>query len=202
MIVAWDLVSPTRNLLEWTEKREMAELTDLEGTVLGCVFRQGACTAHFVRSQFRVSPSPRFSDSTGSIYPLVRRLAKRGLLAKSTRREGQRDVEYYACTAAGRAALKRWVGPPWADADALTTDPLRTKLICLSALTARQRNAWVDQAEWILREKLSEIEAKIASSTQESGDMYLQLAHENAVGHLRANLNWLGLVRKRLLNEA
>ena len=66
----------------------MADLSELEGAVLGLIWRQGPLTAHAVRSVFAGSPTPYFSGSEGSIYAVVRRLEGRGLIRGQARLEG------------------------------------------------------------------------------------------------------------------
>ena len=55
--------------------------SELEGAVLGVIWQEGPCTAYTIRKQFVASPSPQWSGSAGAIYPLVRRLEKKRLLA-------------------------------------------------------------------------------------------------------------------------
>ena len=58
----------------------MTDLTDLEQAALGVVWRDGPCTPYQVRKQFLDSPTPSWSGSAGTIYPLMRRLEDMGLV--------------------------------------------------------------------------------------------------------------------------
>jgi DNA-binding PadR family transcriptional regulator len=171
-------------------------LTDLEAAALGCVHRHQPCTTHFVRTRFRASPSARFSDSAGSIYPMMKRLQQRGLVSSRERTEGRRRVRYYSCSKKGRTLLGRWIGPPLDEDAALTIDPLRTRMIYLDLVAPRARADWFAEAESILRQQLARIEE--ASRTAENPDVFFDLANENARMETRARLKWLRVAEARL----
>ena len=99
------------------------------------------------RKQFQQSLSSHWSASTGSIYPLVRRLAEQGLVSGRTRHRGQRAGKEYTATASGRKALRAWVGPPL-DRAAVdgTFDPLRTRTFFLGLLDQEELVDWLENA--------------------------------------------------------
>ena len=70
--------------------RKDRALTELEGAALGVVVRDGPCTSYVVKEMFRGSPSEFWSGSAGSIYPLMRRLEERGLVASKRGSTGRR----------------------------------------------------------------------------------------------------------------
>ena len=111
--------------------------TDLEAAVLAVVWRDGPCTAYAIRQHFRQSPTPRWSGSAGAIYPLVRRLEARGLLRSTPGKVGARNQRDCELTAEGLAALRRWLRVPSEVDTALLHDPLRTRVLFLSALSPR-----------------------------------------------------------------
>ncbi len=133
-------------------------LTELEAAALGDVKRHQPCTAHFIRMQFRASPAARFSDSAGSIYPLMKRLEKRGFVRSQLQRDGERDVRYYSCTVNGLKALREWIGPPFQPDVTLTVDPLRTRVLYLEYLSPHRRSEWLEEAERVLKDKLEDID--------------------------------------------
>lgn len=175
----------------------MEPLTDLEAAALGCIHHNQPCTAHLIRTRFRQSPSARFSDSAGSVYPMVRRLEKRGALASRLQKEGRRKVRYYTCTNSGRKALREWIRPPFPAAVSVTVDPLRTRMLYLELLTPKQRAVWLDQAEQVLERHLDET-GHFASSPDQQDDPFLELARQNALLEVKARLKWIRLARKRL----
>lgn len=121
--------------------------TDLEAFALGLIWRHGPCTAYTVRKLMADSPSTQWSASAGAIYPLVRRLEKRGLLKSLAARGDARNARRYAATPRGVAALRTWIGPPLPEA-AITVayDPLRSRARFLGALGPDERRAWIAAA--------------------------------------------------------
>lgn len=174
----------------------MESLTDLEAAAVGCVIATDSCTAHFIRTRFRVSSTSRFSNSAGSIYPLMQRLEKRGLLSSKLRREGKRNVRYYSANPQARRALKQWLTPPDDQLALLSIDPLRTRMLYLELLTPRQRAAWLDEIENGLKQSLSNIQESHADQT--SPTTFVELAFENAHLTSLARLEWIRLSRRRL----
>ena len=113
-------------------------LTELEGAVLGVVVRDGPCTPYAVKELFRASPSEFWSGSAGAIYPLMKRLEQRGLVASEGGSTGRRGHRTYRVTQGGRRAFVRWM----TDAEraaAIGFDPLRTRLVFLDHLSERSR---------------------------------------------------------------
>jgi DNA-binding PadR family transcriptional regulator len=131
-------------------------LTELEGCVLGNVREMGPCTPYAVRREFLASTTPYWSGSAGAIYPLIKRLEKRGLLRAVRRTGDRRGGTLYALTAAGGRALGRWLGPPFSP---LTTgtppDPVRTRVGFLGQLTPGRRRAFLAAAEADLSRQLA-----------------------------------------------
>jgi DNA-binding PadR family transcriptional regulator len=68
----------------------------------------------------------------------------RGWLGSAANRGDGRRTRVYSVTPKGRAALKRWIGPPLADA-AITVahDPLRSRARFLGVLSPAEQAAWV-----------------------------------------------------------
>jgi DNA-binding PadR family transcriptional regulator len=126
-------------------------LTELEGAVLGAVVRDGPCTSYAVKEMFRASPSEFWSGSAGSIYPLMKRLEQRGLVASEKGSTGRRGHRTYRATPKGRRAFARWM----TDAEraaAMGIDPLRTRLVFLGQLSARDRTEFCAGVEAALDE--------------------------------------------------
>jgi DNA-binding PadR family transcriptional regulator len=173
----------------------MDALTDLEAVVLGLLWRRGGATAYAVRQALGASPAARFSDSAGSVYPLVRRLARRGLLSGRRTRSGARRATVWECTAAGRAALRAWLAVPETPPELVTADPLRTRALYLGLLSPAARARWLERAEAGLRAHAGVLEGLLAA---EGGDPWLALAHRNALLQAQARLAWLRETRAAL----
>jgi DNA-binding PadR family transcriptional regulator len=109
------------------DSMKRSHLTELEGAALGIVLRAGACTPYALRRAFATSPSRFWSGSAGAVYPLVRRLERRRLLASRADRKDRRARRLVRATPAGRRAFEDWLLDPVRAAD-FGFDPLRTRL--------------------------------------------------------------------------
>jgi len=178
-----------------------SEPTELEGCVLGVVWEMGPCTAYTIRRVFLDSPSPHWTGSAGAIYPLVDRLARRGLLEPGPKNAGPRTGRTFVLTPAGRRALSRWVAPPWPDwAVGVPVDPLRTRLSFLGSLPPAGRRAFLAQAEAKLRVHIRQVHADYLLK-QQRGELYERLVSRGALMMLRARLKWLREVRDELTSS-
>lgn len=172
-------------------KAEKAALTDLEFTVLGIVWKRAPCTAYAIMREFFSSPSSFYRGSAGAIYPLARRLEKKGLLKASTGKRGRRRHVAYALSRTGLAALRKWLAPPLPEgAAAITFDPLRTRTYFLAALAPEQRRAFAAHARDELVKQLDIVGAEV-DRYRKSGDDLSALAMEGAVHVIRARIAWM-----------
>lgn len=174
--------------------REASDLTDNEGTLLGLVVRAGPLTAYQIARVYERSPVSNFNTSKGKLYPLIRRLRERGLLAAESVEGDARGTEKVRATAAGKEAVRRWareIRPT----HLLPEDPLRTKLQSFDLLSRDERIAWCVAAKAMLKEKLDEVEGY--GETVEVP--FRDLVHENAVSTLRGRMDWLDRVLQQLV---
>jgi DNA-binding PadR family transcriptional regulator len=132
----------------------MSRLTDLEGAALAEFAKRGPTTSYAVTRTFRESPSEFWSGSAGAVYPMVRRLEKRGLLKSETAEQGRRERKDYSITHLGKAALEQWL-LDGERAAGLGFDPLRTRLIYLDLVTPAQRDGLLDDVRARHREAAS-----------------------------------------------
>jgi DNA-binding PadR family transcriptional regulator len=162
------------------------DLTDHEGTFLSLVLRIQPATAYQVTKIYEDSPVSNFNTSKGKIYPLIRRLAERGLLAKQPIAGDGRGAEELSCTAEGRKAVREWarqVRPT----HLLLDDPLRTKVQSFGLLSRDEQIQWIVQVKEQLHAKLAELEAY----RQEVDVPFKDFLHDNAVSSIRARMDWL-----------
>lgn len=84
----------------------------LEGALLGLVHDEPR-SGYALRKLFATTPMGNFSDSPGSIYPALARLAKRGLLTGSVENaRSLRPRQVYRLSPAGLEALEAWLREP------------------------------------------------------------------------------------------
>jgi DNA-binding PadR family transcriptional regulator len=176
----------------------LADRSQLEMVVLGVVWKIGPCTPYTVRREFLTSPTPHFSGSSGSIYPLMRRLERQALLASDPVRQGRRGARRYRITPEGVQTLGRWLQPPLPVTDAAAShDPLRARLYFLGALPRRQRRAFLDGALERSRAQLPILQAD-EDRYAESRDDFSRLASRGIRQSIEARIAWLEEVRREL----
>jgi DNA-binding PadR family transcriptional regulator len=168
-----------------------SDLSELEGGVLGVILKCPGSTAHGVRESFRQSRSSHWSGSAGAIYPLMKKLHERGLLAVQESQRGSGVRRAYSITAEGTKALKRWLGPPLAEwVASITFDPLRTRMPFLGVLTPAKQEVFLVNAERLLQVELQETRAARAL-LRESGAFWEEMATEGCLAITQARLRWI-----------
>lgn len=176
----------------------MKNLTHLEFTAIGNIWKKGPSTAYAIMKEFSTSPSAHYRSSAGSIYPLMRRLHRRGLLTTKTGRKGKRRHKTFSLTAKGRRALTDWLSPPLAEGAGSTTyDPLRTRVYFLAALTPPDRRAFAKDAKQQLQAQLSRNLGE-RERYRTKGDLFSELAAEGSIAIMRARLRWIDRVAAKL----
>jgi len=172
--------------------------TELESCVLACIAREGAATAYQVRRFLARSASTYWSDSAGSIYPLLDRLERRGWVRAEKTAWGTRTRSSYRLRAAGTRILRRWLSAPLGD-DAVghTFDPVRARLFFLDLVPSGERRGFVEDALTGTRRHLerhrTELREKRGSLTP-----WAVLGREGAIRELEARAGWLEHVLGRL----
>jgi DNA-binding PadR family transcriptional regulator len=174
------------------------DLTELEGCVLGLIWQLGPCTAYAIRKEFLSSASPYWSGSAGAIYPLIGRLEGRRLIGAADGSAGRRRGTRYSLTPGGRAALRRWLGPPLDDATlGIPPDPLRTRMRFLGALPPARKLSLLSEAERRVRAHLARVEEQ-CERYRRAGEPHAYLMARGAVRMQRARLDWIREVVEEL----
>lgn len=134
-------------------------LSEIEGCVLALIEESGPITPYAIRKDFLDSPTPQWSGSAGTIYPLVVRLQRRGLIRSTVHYTGGRAGRRFCLTAAGSRAFRRWLSvpvPEWVVG--IPPDPLRTRVRFLAALPMRERREFLAEARHAARRQLRTLE--------------------------------------------
>jgi len=164
--------------------------TELEGCVLGIVHARGRCTAYAVRKELGTSPSAYWSGSAGAVYPLLERLAQRGLLDTHETPWGSRTRRAFSLSPRGLAALRAWIGPPlpsWTGS--ATFDPIRTRLLFLDALPRSRWPQFVREAQQEVARALNEMR-RLLKAADVLSDIE-QWGLRGGIAELEARLQWL-----------
>ncbi len=155
-------------------------------------------TAHGISELYRLSRSSHWSGSAGAIYPLMKKLHARGLLAAEDSPRGSGVRRAYSITPAGINELKRWLGPPLSEwVASVTFDPLRTRMPFLGTLTTAKQKAFLLSAEKLLEEELQETHGG-RRQLQESGSFWEQMAADGCRAVTQARLRWIRKTLEKL----
>jgi DNA-binding PadR family transcriptional regulator len=136
------------------------QLSEIEACVLALVSADGPATPYAIRRVFLDSPSPQWSGSAGTIYPLIERLLGRKLIRSKLCLTGKRRGYQISLTPAGSRALGLWLSvpiPEWVAG--VPPDPLRTRVRFLGAISLNQRRAFLQNAHQRTQEHLRAVEA-------------------------------------------
>lgn len=170
--------------------------SELEGCVLGHLWKHGPCTAYSIRRTMLDSPSSHWSGSAGAIYPLLARFEERGLVGSRKSMRGDRAGWLYTLKAAGRKRFLDWIGPPLTDdVVSIAVDPLRTRVHFLAALSPRRRASFLAAAQTALERHIEEL------IPLPEMDEFDRLALDGAIRLSRARMAWLDDVRQSLTKE-
>ncbi len=94
------------------EPLEEGSLTDFEQILLGLLARNPR-SGYELKRFFATTPAAAYQPSSGTLYPALRRLERRGLLTGTdTPSAGRRTQRRYRLTAAGHAAHLGWLRRP------------------------------------------------------------------------------------------
>lgn len=170
-------------------------VTELEACVLAVIWRDQPCTAYQIRIEFERSLASSWRASTGSIYPLVRRMTLQGLIECASVSSDRRGTRLIKTTAAGRSSVKKWLGalPDWAG-DA-TEDPIRTRVHFLALLSERKRPVIIEQMIAATKQSLLHVDKHI-TAIDATKDKMEWLVHRGARAMIHARLKWLKDVQR------
>lgn len=176
-------------------------LSELEGVCLGIIRKHESCTAYRVRLELKEAPSSHWRASAGSVYPLLARIEEEGLIETTSDKQDGRGRKHMKVSRQGRAALKQWL---LAGTDpelvASVTDPIRSRLFFLDVLGESQQAGYIETlieaVERYLRKTKDHLE-----SVSGADDQYGYLGALGAVRITEARLEWLRVVRDRLVER-
>jgi DNA-binding PadR family transcriptional regulator len=168
--------------VNWWHMMTEKSLTDLEGAVLAEIAARGTATSYLVARAFAASPSEYWSGSAGAVYPLIKRLAARGLLTAHADADGKRPRQDYRITGQGRTALEDWLLDAHRAAG-MGFDPLRTRLVHLHLVSPAQRKAF-----------LKDVRALSEDFAKQPGFVDHPIAQQIHESWLKARATWLAMI--------
>jgi DNA-binding PadR family transcriptional regulator len=183
-------------------KNAKVTLTELEGSVLAMVGTKEPCTPYAIRREFQDSPTQYWSASSGSVYPLILRLERRGLIRVKGSTGNGRGGTLYGLTPAGQRAIQAWLGALNAPASISTPpDPLRTRISFFAALDPETQQSYLASAVEELRIHFEQVQ-KYADRKKAEKDTLEYLVGEGAARMANCRLEWLLEVIRVLRRKA
>jgi DNA-binding PadR family transcriptional regulator len=179
------------------------ELTTLEYTILGLLGMQPQ-SGYSIISMFETG-AYRWSASAGSIYPVLKRLEKQGILTSQLEVVHEaRPRKVYALLPAGEKLLDDWLrqAPNLQDVIENYDIALYKFVFAEFRLTRAEVLAWLDGYEAITRS--SDATQHIMNETTRQTDgvsLHQQLASESIALEIKARIAWIELVRQRLTSD-
>lgn len=132
------------------------ELSHHESHVLALIHKWQPATAYLVRKTLPKSIASSFSDSPGSVYPVIDRLKNRGFVTVRSPQGGKKNAELLSCTQAGVEHLKAWIRTSRQE-EALPEDPWRTRSLFSRILDPEDRKAWLLDLRAVAEQQRSSI---------------------------------------------
>lgn len=166
-------------------------LTLLEFALIGLT-AQSPKSGYDVQQVFETTEMRQFSSSPGSIYPALKRLERRGLLASEAEASGDRTRRVYRPTETGHERLAAWV------VASVTVEEIREegrapilRFAFLGAVDADRRS--VERFLRSYRESLEVYEGELRSVAEEMAghtSPYPRLAVLHGIEQVRAQRSW------------
>lgn len=166
-----------------------SRLSDHEGSVLALIARSQPVSAYQLMRIFSESPVTHINKSKGTIYPIVRRLKERGLLASRQVSNDGRRTELLSCNAKGKRELKDWIETVEPD-HIILDDMLRAKIASFDLLSADEKREWVSRARALTMLKREELERYGVALKMPFQDVIWQ----NILEGLDARLRWFDAI--------
>lgn len=174
----------------------MSQISELEAAVLCVLRRTGGCTPYRIRQVLTQSPTPRFSGSTGAIYPLIRRLEDQGMIVSQAKATGKRTHRVCKATTAGVGALRRWILKPGPTDFGIPFDPILTRVNMLGVVSANEARTFLTATIEGLEASLEGMKTTIRELA-DADPPYSTYASRCFAAALKARIKWL----RALLSE-
>lgn len=166
------------------------KLSEMEACVLALIWSDGPATPYALRQVFLKSPSPQWSGSAGSIYPLVERLERAKLIRSAAHSVGRREGKRFSLTVAGSRAIEKWLEPSVPDWVAgVPPDPLRTRIRFLGVLPVGKQKEFLSVALRSVEGHLGEMRRDYKERRARGGFEYWMA--RGALMAMRARRAWL-----------
>jgi DNA-binding PadR family transcriptional regulator len=166
-------------------------ISELEGAILTEIGYRQKLTAFKVRQAFKSSPSTYWQGSAGSVYPAIKRMVEKGLIAASAHGDA-RGTQTLRLTADGQTALTQWA----LDAQAIVavgTDPFRLRVGLWQTLTVEDQISHAERMIEAVGEAIGSLK-----KYRENQDKFEAVQADLAIELQISRLDWLKRWLERL----
>ncbi len=171
-------------------------LSTLEFTVLGILWKTGGATAYAVTQEFSQSETSAYRSGAGSIYPLLNRLDKAGLV------ESAGKGEDFTLTPEGLETLQSWYQAPLPDEGfTCLLDPMRSRIYFLRSVPPDQRDTFIKEALDGMKLLAAKCE-RLLESFKAHGDEFSILATEGTLSETKARIKWLKKIKAEMPDDS
>lgn len=177
---------------------EDLSLTHAEAMALMTSYRFGPLTTYRLRRLYAEAPVASYSNSTGTVYPVVRRLTARGLIETQPIEGSRRGAETIVCTDRGRQALKAWTLELGKE-EAILSDTARSKLSCFGLLSPAERIEWAERLQANLQAAKTVLDEFYARYNDVP---FADLLQDSFVSTLESRQAWAERTRRALVEDA
>lgn len=167
-----------------------SSLSELDHCVLSVIARLQPCTAYAVRREFQTSLTASWRASTGSIYPLLRKLVAGGHVTQTEVPESARKAKLLSLTPTGTAAVHEWLTTVSDTLAAPVADPIRTRAHLLSSLTLEEAHSLIGRWRGATAKTLRAVETRLDQARRDKDEMETR-THRGLQLQLEARLRWL-----------
>lgn len=176
------------------------KVTELEFIVLGSIETYGPCTPYRIREIFRGSLSNHWKCSSGSIYPIIRRLVEMKLVTKSRSATGKRSHGLLSISSSGKKYFRKWLVSENVEAgDLVNFDPLRARVRFSSLLSKAERESFFRNIREALKKHVSVVKKYLNEMEKNQEVDQLQLLVIKAgLRDMKSQLRWLSETKKLL----
>jgi DNA-binding PadR family transcriptional regulator len=169
------------------------QLTTLEYALLGLA-TMSPMSGYDLQKVFATTPLAHFSSSPGAIYPALKRLEQRGLLAAALDRTTEaRPRRVFSATEAGQAALEAWLRQPVTREQLIRSDGspiLRFSLAGMGGrLPRKELVAYLETYREVVAAYVKELEGFLPGLAGEAM-LVPRLSLELGLGGYRSELAW------------
>ena len=168
--------------------------------MLGSIEIYGPCTPYRIREIFRGSLSNHWKCSSGSIYPIIRRLVELKLVTKSLSATGKRSHGLLSISSSGKKYFRKWLISENIDASALMNfDPLRARVRFLSLVSKTERDSFFRNTTEALKKHVSVVKKYLNQQQQEpNADQLQTLVIKAGLRDMKSQLRWLNETKEFL----